>query len=633
MVTTRSSTYNGRPDIIGITSPPLGFHADDIRTRFDNATPLTGSELYTYAVRRGEPTEVARSASDPIISTLYNIFINSTSPCVFRKSGIVELRDLFDRSWNHRERNRFLNDDTKTATDDFDPESFKHEGFDDREKYLETFVPALADPERLDAELTDFTPPRLKKMNNSPYQALVLRYGVLQTLIKQHDFYMEKGALLDAVKSWQKDVIDRFEAGDFSNDDLLHLAKAAIDYQNDIDDSELHMVSAYLQIRNQDIRWKHRHATWLDFFHRLASIDRFPKVSRSERPSHAIDTIKQGIWSLQEQAVLYEVADSDEGSIVGIPEDYVDHIRKWLYYEMSRENYLRMLEELDPFDHQDLLIEARELFGVDSPTGGRNDRRRESLVDAGVFPSDLLREVLSKDDLKLVVDEYSLDANKRYTDEMIEATIAYFEQSQTLVEDDEPTAELFLKCYDDIADGNVDRVPPQLQKVVDRGGPSDKLEILFERATAEIFKEIFNLSGTTLLGQSASGTVADGEIEQDENWLLWDNKRRVGPFKLGASTRATMKSYIDRKNQQHDVRWFVIIAPVFAESAADDALKLEMQTGVNIRLLRAEDLQRLANIWLGKFAGDGRALPLSIFNGAGRLNLGIVEETLDAQFS
>lgn len=31
-------------------------------------------------------------------------------------------------------------------------------------------------------------------------------------------------------------------------------------------------------------------ATWLDFFKRLSVIDRSPKISRSERPEHALDT-------------------------------------------------------------------------------------------------------------------------------------------------------------------------------------------------------------------------------------------------------------------------------------------------------------------------------------------------------
>lgn len=545
----------------------------------------------------------------------------------------MKLRDLYDRKWNHREKNRFLNDETKASTDSFDPEAFKHEGFEDREMYVDHFVPALVDDERLEQELNNWTPPRLKSLNNSPYQSLVIRYGILRMLIQQQDFEMEKSALLSAVKSWQQEIIDEFEEGDFTQDNLLYLAKAAVDYENDIDDSELHMVYQYFTIRNQSTNWKHEHVTWLDFFYRLSSIDRFPKVSRSERPSHAIDTIKKGLWSLQEQAIIYEVADSDEGNVVGIPEDYVDFVRDWLYYEMSEENYLRMLEELEVFDQQDRLIEARDLFNIDTPTEGLNEKRRGSLVNAGVFPSDLFREVVDKDELKSIVDRYSLDAHKRKTDEMIEATIEYFEQSQTVVEDEEPTVDLYLKCYDDIADGNVQRVPPQLQGVVEDESQSETVDVLFEQATAEIFDEIFNLDGTHLLGQTSSGTVADGEIEQDGDWLLWDNKRRSGPFKLGANTRSTIKSYIDRKNQQHEVNWFLVIAPEFSDSAEDDALKIEMQTGVDVRLLRADDIQRLANIWEGKYASPERELPLSVFKGAGRLNLDIVEETLEAQFS
>lgn len=331
----------------------------------------------------------------------------------------MKLRSLIDKDWSSYEKQRFLKDETKVGTDGFDPEAFKHDGFEDREKYLKTHAPALATEERLKAELNNFTPPRLDAINDSPYQALVIRYGVLRQLIQQLDYNMEKEALLDAVQSWQQRIIDDFTEGDFSEpDDLLHLAKAAVDYGPDIDDSELHMIYSYFELHNESHNRKHEYYTWLDLFKRLSSIDRFPKVSRSERPVHAIDTIEKGLWSLQEQAIVYEICDPEQGDLVGIPEEYVDFIRDWLYYEMSEENYLSMLEELEPFDDQSNLVEARETFGVESKTYGRNDKRRESLVKAGVFPSELLREVLEKEELKTIVDEYGLDAHKRKTDEM-----------------------------------------------------------------------------------------------------------------------------------------------------------------------------------------------------------------------
>lgn len=546
----------------------------------------------------------------------------------------MKLSELYDKRWNQWEKQRFLNDDTKASTDDFDPESFQHEGFENQQTYLEEFVPALANEERLDIELNDFTPPRLSAINGSPYQALVIRYGILRTLIAQQDYSMKKEPLLDAVQSWQRDIIDGFDEDAFPSDDnLLHLAKAASEYKNDIDDSELHLIYHYLRVRNQEKKWKHDHATWVDFFERLSSIDRFPKVSRSEKPSHALDTIEKGLWSLQEQAITYEIVHPEDGNLVGIPEDYVDYVKDWLYYEMSEDNYLSMLDELAPFDDMDTLNSARETFGVTSKTYGRNDKRRESLVKAGVFPSDLLAESVTKDELKEIVDTYGLDAHKQRTHEMIDATIEYFEQSQAAVDDGEPTFELYLKTFEDIADGQVNRVPPQLQGTVTEGTQSEQLDILFEQATAEIFEEVFQLDETNLLGQTASGTVADGEIKQDGRWLLWDNKRRSGKFKLGASTRATIKSYIDTKNQQHDVEWFLIIAPGFADSAEEDALRLEMQTGVDIRLIEAGDFKRLASLWRDKFGSPDRELPLSIFTGSGEVDLDIVEGMLETQFS
>ncbi|MGB9963434.1 hypothetical protein [Halobacterium hubeiense] len=546
----------------------------------------------------------------------------------------MELRELVDRDWNSYERKRFIKDDTKTKTDAFDPEAFKHDGFSDRQAYLETYVPALAEETRLKQELNNFTPPRVSAINDSPYQALVIRYGILRQLIQQPDYSTEKSDLKDAVQDWQRDLIESYDGDSFpDSDDLLHLAQAAVDYKNQVDDSELHMVYSYFELHNRSQDNKRDYYTWLDFFKRLSAIGRFPKVSRSDSPEHALDTIEKGIWSLQEQALVYEINDPEYDELVGIPDDYIDVVQDWLYYEMSDDNFRRMLETLDVFDRRDVLIEARDQFDVTGKNYGKNVNRRENIVEAGVYPSELLKEVVPKDDLKAIVDEYALDAHKLKTDEMVAAIIEYFEQSQKSVEDDEPAVDLFLDAYEDIADGAVTDVPPQVQGLVDADNPEEKLDVLFEDATAEIFREVFNLNQTNQLGQQASGVVADGEIEQDGKWLLWDNKRRRDQFRLGSDARSKIKNYIDTKDQQHDVEWFLIIAPGFTENAVANAENLERQTGTDIRLVPASSLKRLAELWRTEYGESDRTLPLSTFYGSGLFETDRAADWLESQFA
>lgn len=176
----------------------------------------------------------------------------------------MELGELIDKDWKNYERKRFIKDSTKSKTDSFDPEQFKHDGFDDRERYLETYVPALADEERLNHELNNFTPPRVSSINDSPYQALVIRYGILRILIQQLDYRMGKEALLEAVQAWQQQLIEEYTEDDFGHDDdLLHLAKAGVNYGSDIDDSELHMVYSYFELHNRAQERKDEFYTWL----------------------------------------------------------------------------------------------------------------------------------------------------------------------------------------------------------------------------------------------------------------------------------------------------------------------------------------------------------------------------------
>jgi len=545
----------------------------------------------------------------------------------------MKLEELIDQEWKKWERDRFLKAATKAKTEAFEPEAFKHDGFDNRDEYLSTHVLGLADEERIRTELRSFTPPRLDEINDSPYQALVLRYGTLLTLMKQPEYQMEKGELLDAVQTWQQDILDRYGDVDFGNDNLLYLAKAAVQYQMDIDDSELNMVRSYCEVRNQDSEWKHEELTWVDFFHRLAAIDRFPKVSRSDKPSHALDTIEKGLWSLQEQALVYEIVDDDKGDVVGVPEDYAPYIRDWLAYEMSDDNYLTMLETLDVFDDQSVLIEASETFDIDKKNYGKNQKRRENIIEVGVYPSDLLRELLTKQQLKEIVDQYGLDAHKRKTEEMIQETIAYFEESQKDIDEGEPTVDIYMSAFEDIADGQVQQVPPQLQKIVDEDDPAAKLDVLFEEATAEIFETVFNLDTTSRLGQQSDGIVPDGEIAQEGNWLLWDNKRRKEAFHLDGNTQHKIVNYIERKQQQHSVEWFLLIAPEFGPNAESNAIQLEIQVGVDIRLITASDFKELAETWRDSFADEDTALPLSIFYGSGEFDLDTATAALEQQFS
>jgi len=195
------------------------------------------------------------------------------------------LEDLIDQNWHSYERKRFIKDDTKTKTDSFNPENFKHDGFEDRDAYLNTYAPALAENDRVQEELNNFTPPRVSSINDSPYQALVIRYGILRQLIQQPDYSMEKPDLLDAVQHWQCDLIESYDEESFSDtDDLLHLAEAAVDYKSQVDDSELHMVYSYFELHNRSHHTKHDYYTWRDFFQRLSAINRFPNLPRSDSP-------------------------------------------------------------------------------------------------------------------------------------------------------------------------------------------------------------------------------------------------------------------------------------------------------------------------------------------------------------
>lgn len=54
---------------------------------------------------------------------------------------------------------------------------------------------------------------------------------------------------------------------------------------------------------------------------------------------------------------------------------------------------------------------------------------------------------------------------------------------------------------------------------------------------------------------------------------------------------------------------------------------------VDIRLVRADDLQSLARFWQDEFGETSKEFPLSMFNGTGLLNIDTLTRALKREFS
>ena len=77
----------------------------------------------------------------------------------------------------------------------------------------------------------------------------------------------------------------------------------------------------------------------------------------------------------------------------------------------------------------------------------------------------------------------------------------------------------------------------------------------------------------------------------------------------------------------------MIIAPDFTKAAAKRANQLEVQLGVDIRLVHASTFKRLARHWQETYVEREDPLPLSVFYGSNTLDLGTTTAALETMFS
>ena len=90
-----------------------------------------------------------------------------------------------------------------------------------------------------------------------------------------------------------------------------------------------------------------------------------------------------------------------------------------------------------------------------------------------------------------------------------------------------------------------------------------------------------------------------------------------------------MKSYIDTKDNQHAVEWFLIIAPDFIEHAAANATQLEIQVEKDIRPVRAAGLRTLAKLWQKNYPTADHELPLLVLYGSGIFDVDAAADLLE----
>ena len=111
---------------------------------------------------------------------------------------------------------------------------------------------------------------------------------------------------------------------------------------------------------------------------------------------------------------------------------------------------------------------------------------------------------------------------------------------------------------------------------------------------------------------------ADGALSYQDRVVYWDNKSKETPVHLPDHIRQ-FDGYI--KSAEKPVAGFLVIGPCFTDESSITAMQYQVQQGVPICLITAEELLQVAAKWSSqKGQNDETKFPLGYLLQIGRFN-------------
>lgn len=503
-----------------------------------------------------------------------------------------------DCEWDGRARNRFTNRKGKLDDKRFWEDLSTH--FKERgpEALLE-YEHEILRPERIKQEACRLITPQNQKTLKH-YEYFFIKYALILSLLEAEDFRLPKNDLVKKVQDWETDIRDQGRGGNYEAGDMLFVvARAAAKYNNDILPAEMNLTRCIMETHNEQVPpYRTKQYGWMHFCRRLAASGNFPKIGGGQ---HSAKEVRYAIYRLEDQALVYETKKHH----IGLFDETVSVLSDWAHFELSADDYEKMLDILSGmWIGQGELITAQEKL-LGRRKGNSNKEKQRDLIDNDVFPSDLLRISLDKDQLKDIADTFGIPVDARRKPKVLAQSIVQYFRGwgrPTPGEEGQKQAELYLSSYLGLAQRQQDDVDPGIVKELvsrksDNGKTKDMLQKEFEKATAKILTHFFHLDDVKWLG---GGNEPDGIIGLSDLCIIWDNKARQDERGLRWTTdlKRQVEDYI-RSQQSPTCRICLIIAPQFRPGVEDRVAKLSQELGpdVDIALVTAERLKAEAENW------------------------------------
>lgn len=426
-------------------------------------------------------------------------------------------------------------------------------------------------------------------------------------LLNKDDFACPKRGTEDEVAAWEQAIIDR------ANEDIVRkaserrhsfdlfafLVDTAWQNNDSISCDEVNLIE---KVRGRMRITEREHRTI------EAKLGKFPTQGNRLHNRSDVEDVRR---ALQAEGLIFSIRDSSGDDFDVVPEEIAATVREVLGVEMRDYGFREMLSTkyvrsksylADLLARGEIVVEKGA--GLDELKQQAIDHLKPSEVLSGFSPKD----GLGMNDLRKWCGDLGLAVSGTKSD-LVDRIADSFDGLRQVESTTTDERAVFYEYYDDLASRRADVLRKQqlIQKDIE-------IERQFENVTDYLFETRLGHKPLSLLGTAH----ADGALSHQDRLILWDNKSKETPVNLGDHIKQ-FDGYI--KGAEKPVAGFLVIGPSYTGDSSVVAMQYQVQNGVPICLITAEELKTVAEGWSGqKSNSEETKFPLGYLIQTGRFN-------------
>lgn len=447
--------------------------------------------------------------------------------------------------------------------------------------------------------------------HNQRHYRIISRLMLTEVLLHQDDFSLQSKETEDQIIGFEQYIINR------SNDDLdstagersnaLELFQFVLSVAWEQNDSISPDEKNLLEKLKEKLK-----ITGTEYQIIEAKLGKYPKPNNEIHTRSEIEEVRR---ALQQYGIVFPIRDTDGTNYDIIPEEIAATLREMFGLELRRHGYKEMLNYKAVRSkkyYYDILSKCDIVVNKNCTVEELQDifihQVKPSVLLAGKSPRDGL-------DIK-VLREWCNNLNLQVSgvkEGLIKRILDYYDKLllRPYIEGDE--REMWYEHFTEFACRNLEFLRHQQLIKKDL-----ECESKFEAATSFLFEKKLGHTPLKMVGTSR----ADGALSYKDKVLYWDNKSKETAVHLQDHIKQ-FDGYI--KTSDKPIAGFLVIAPDFTPESSALAMKYQVENGMTISLIKAEDLKDVAEKWEKKSSkGNEDLFPLGYLIQPGFFNKALI---------